>query len=206
MDVLYEESAVDQNMHVNAKKYNALHYISIVAILIGCVFAFWTFLSIPTGNFSESDEAYNEQLAYCIMQLLVSLLFFSFWFVLTKWKARYNVSYDYLFVSGDLRISKVVGNRRHKLLANIDCQDILQIGDVENEDFTRLKADPNTKLVVCTSNQVPADDKFFMYVLASYDGKKLFVLECRETLLSHILKFTRHGVLERDYVSQEKKQ
>ena len=44
-----------------------------------------------------------------------------------------------------------------------------------------------------------------MYVLAEYNGRKLFVLECRELMLMNILKFAKRNKLESDYVSQEKK-
>ena len=47
--------------------------------------------------------------------------------------------------------------------------------------------------------------KFFMYVCAQYNGKKLFVLECREELLMHMMKFVKRTVLDHDYVPQEKK-
>ena len=139
------------------------------------------------------------------MLFLQALIFAGIWFGLTKWKARYNVSYDYLFVSGELRISRVVGGRRHKLIANINCEDIQKIGDVDNSSFARLKSDSSTKLVVCTPNATPDEGKFFMYILASHAGKKLFVLECREVLLQYMLKFLRHGILEDDYVMQYKK-
>ena len=44
-----------------------------------------------------------------------------------------------------------------------------------------------------------------MYILINNDGKKLYVLECRELLLVEMLKFMKRTVLESDYVSQEKK-
>jgi hypothetical protein len=45
-----------------------------------------------------------------------------------------------------------------------------------------------------------------MYILAQYNGKKLFILECKETLLMNIMKFAKRTALDRDYVMQEKKQ
>jgi hypothetical protein len=59
--------------------------------------------------------------------------------------------------------------------------------------------------VFCTSNDEASEGKFFMYVLANYNGKKLFVLECREMLLENIMRFAKRTTLDRDYVSQEKK-
>jgi hypothetical protein len=118
---------------------------------------------------------------------------------------NFNVSYDYCFVSGELRISKVINVNRRKLMARLTTDEMIQIGDVENPSFDRFRSDPTSKTVVCTSNVESTDGKFFMYILAEYNGKKLFVLECREELLMHILKFARRGTLESDYVMQEKK-
>lgn len=203
MDVLYEESAIDQNAVKGAKKYNLLHNISMVVVLLAAVFFVWGIISIPLDAVSEEVMAGQKMLCFLIFSQ--AIVFVGIWFALTKWKARYNVSYDYLFVTGELRISKVVGGRRHKLIACIDCADIQKIGDVDNASFPRLKTDPNTKVVVCTPNSTPEEGKFFMYILASHAGKKLFVLECREVLLQYILKFLRHGILEDDYVMQYKK-
>ncbi len=204
MEVMYEESAVDQNAARSSKKYAILHVISIICLLLAGFFAVCGLYMIPGESTNEAVHA--EVQAMCFLLFLQAAIFIGIWFLLTKWKARLNVSYDYLFVSGDLRISKVVGNRRHKLVANINCEDIQQIGDVDCESFGSLHRDPATTLVVCTSNHIAAEGKFFMYVLAAHEGKKLFILECREELLTHILQFTRRGVLDRDYVAQEKKQ
>ena len=77
---------------------------------------------------------------------------------------------------------------------------------MENTSYDRLSQDPNTKQIICTPNVEALDGKFFMYILVADSGKQLYVLECRELLLMNILKFTRRGVLETDYVMQEKKQ
>ena len=137
--------------------------------------------------------------------LFICSWFFACWFVLYKLKNRFNVSYDYAFVSGELRIAKVINVNKRKLVARIQAEDIIQLGDVDNTAFDTLRADPNTKTVFCTSNNEAAEGKFFMYILAANDGKKLYVLECREELLVNILKFVKRTTLESDYVSQEKK-
>ncbi len=204
IDVLYEESAVDQKAISGAKKYNILNIISVVVAFLVIIFLIWGVVSIPLS--AQTEEAMQAQKFLCFMLFLQAIIFVGIWFGLTKWKARYNVSYDYLFVSGELRISRVTGGRRHKLIAVIDCEDIQKIGDVDNSSYPRLKTDPSTKVVVCTPNALPDEGKFFMYILASHAGKKLFVLECREVLLQHMLKFLRHGILEDDYVMQYKKQ
>lgn len=204
MEVMYEESAVDQNAARSSKKYSILHVLSMIAILLAAFFAVCGLYMLP-GE-SNDDAVHAEVQAVCFLLFLQAAIFVVLWFFLTKWKSRLNVSYDYLFVSGELRISKVISDRRHKLIASISCEDIQQIGDVDCDSFGSLHRDPSTSMIVCTSNHIAAEGKFFMYILAAHEGKKLFILECREELLTYILQFTRRGVLDRDYVAQEKKQ
>ena len=125
------------------------------------------------------------------------------WFL----KRRINVSFDYLFVSGELRISKVFNVNKRKLVARIEAENVLKVGDVDSASYDRIKSDPSTKEVICTPNLTAGDGKFFMYVQAVDNGvKKLYVLECRETMLVNMMQFLRRDVLADDYISQAKKQ
>jgi hypothetical protein len=82
---------------------------------------------------------------------------------------------------------------------------MIQVGDIQNSSYERFRSDPSTKEIICTSNTEAAQGKFFMYILANDNGKKLYILECKEQLLVNIMKFAKRTVLESDYVSQEKK-
>lgn len=190
MDVFYEESSIAQNAKSGARKYRILHILSQVFLWIGILMIFIA-LMLPFD--------------VLIFWFINVAMFFAIWFVLRRWKMNYNVSYDYCFVSGELRISKVVNVNRRKLVARFTTEEMIQIGDIDNPSFERFRSDPTSKTVICTSNVEATEGKFFMYILADYNGKKLFVLECREELLMHILKFAKRGTLESDYVMQEKK-
>jgi hypothetical protein len=112
-----------------------------------------------------------------------------------------------LFVSGELRISKVFNVNKRKLVARIESENVLKVGDVDSASYDRIKSDPSTKEVICTPNLTAGDGKFFMYVQAVDNGvKKLYVLECRETMLVNMMQFLRRDVLADDYISQAKKQ
>ena len=190
MDVFYEESSIAKDSVKAGRKYKVLHYASVVFMVLGVIGLMLT-LYMPTDG--------------VIVWLFFCSWFFICWFVLNRFKNRFNVSYDYAFVSGELRIAKVINVNKRKLVVKIQPEEIIQIGDVDNVSFDNLRADPNTKTVLCTSNDVAEEGKFFMYVLVNNNGKKLYVLECRELLLMHMLKFVKRTTLESDYVSQEKK-
>ena len=194
MDVFYEESAIAHNSDKKTKRYNIITAISWVFLALAI---FWIVVGFYTIRVNEPGD--------WISWALITIWLFLSWFLMRQWKMRINVSYDYVFVSGELRIAKVINVNKRKLVARFDCEDMIQFGDVDNPSFDRFRNEPTTKTVLCTSNDEPAKGKFFMYILAEYNGRKLFVLECREELLMHILKFARRNKLESDYVMQEKK-
>lgn len=203
MDAFYEESAYGVNAEKEKRKYKIVNVFFWILVVLG---GFCLLLCILNFPFSVTNETAAEMLSFAVFCGLQGLVFIIVAFVLQKIKSRLNVSYDYCFVSGELRISKVVNINKRKPVARIECEDILQIGDAENTGFERLYADPTTKKIVYTPNDEPINGKFFMYVLVGNNGKELYLLECREALLMQIMKFARRDVLENDYVMQEKKQ
>ncbi|MBR2340907.1 MAG: hypothetical protein IKA72_00665 [Clostridia bacterium] len=212
MDVLYEECAVNKKAVRDEKIYKVMNIGFYICTFIAIVALFNTINNIPLG--SKPSNLTPEQIqAYEYAQTMFFLglgLLFSFGsgaFLLFLLKRRININYDYTFVSGELRIVKVFNVNRRKLLARIQPEEILQVGDTDSESYMRLLSNTMNKQVFCTPNIEPMEGKFFMYVHANtVMGKKLYVLECREELLVNILKFVKRGTLEHDYVMQEKKQ
>lgn len=214
MDVLYEECAVNKNSARGEKIYRVLNiafYFFLIVAIIGAV----TVISNLGGVLADSNAVTNEEELQAIA-LLQSFFYLGVFALITfgsgavaffLLKRRVNISYDYTFVSGELRIVKVFNVNRRKLVTKISNENILQLGDVDSSSYNRLAGDPTNKQVVCTPNAEPKQGKFFLYIHASDPtGKKLYVLECREELLVNILHFVKRGTLADDYVMQEKKQ
>ena len=215
MDVLYEESVVNANSSKGEKWYKIINVLSIVfgmfALIVLLFFLYFIFGLIAGGK--PGANAKEELLqAYAMVQSgafifgFLLLLFGGTWLWLRFFIRRVNVSYDYTFVSGELRIAKVFNVNRRKFLFKISSENILQVGDVDCDSYDRIKADPMTKETVCTPNSYPANGKFFLYVhCVDGTGRKLYILECREEMLVQILKFVKRGTLAPDYVQQDKK-
>jgi hypothetical protein len=203
MEAFYEESAVNSGAKKDSKKYKIVHVFSVAFLMSGIIFLLLFLSYFPFGG--DSIEAKAGRFFFGFIGI-IGASFILLWLLFFKMKRNFNVSYDYCFVSGELRISKVFNVNRRKLIARIDCEDMIQVGDMENSSYALLKRDPTIKEVVCTANDEPMQGKFFMYVLANDEGKKIFLLECRETLLVNIMKFAKRSVLESDYIAQEKKQ
>ena len=209
MDIFYEESAVNQNSKKGERNYkivNAFYYIFLILTMLT---GFGAFFNFP---FPLSGDATQEALeAYELMKMMFGFIVFLFLtflgltIILNMLRRKINVSYDYVFVSGELRISKVFNVNKRKLITRLNQEEILQVGDVDGASFERLRSDPQTKEVVCTPNLVAGEGKFFLYILATEGVKKLYVLECREELLLHMMQFLRRDILDRDYIPQAKK-
>ena len=211
MDVFYEECAVNQKAVKEERIYKILNVIFYISLFIAIIAGVFALLNFPIGDIGGLTG--EEKDAALIMRGLFSFMLFvaisataltvSMYFL----KRRLNISYDYIFVSGELRIVKVFNINKRKLITRIQPENILQLGDLDNESFSRLATNPANKQVICTPNYSAAIGKFFMYAHVNEPmGNRLYILECREELLVNILHFVKRGTLESDYVSQEKKQ
>ena len=212
MDIYYEESAVCQNSAKAQRRYTILHVISNIVLVLGILLLLICLFNIPFGgaDASMTEEQLQQFNAFKSVFIFVGVqgaFFVVVWFILHRIKKNINVNYDYTFVSGEIRIAKVFNVNSRKFLARIQPEQIIQLGDVDNGNYERLKADSSVKEMICTANAEPSAGKFFMYILTGESGeKKLYVLECREELLVNILKFVKRSTLEKEYVAQEKKQ
>lgn len=205
MESFYEESAINLNEKKQKGLYNILHTLQIVftALAVIWVLFFGGFLPFPDKS---KGETFASVAPDWILFGLMLLSFIGFAVLLSHFKKRFNISYDYACVYGELRISKVINQRKRKLVARIDPASVIQVGDIESASFDRLFKHPGLKQVVCTPNTQPGNGKFFMYLYVQQDGiKKVFLLECREALLLNLMQYLRRDILDREYVPQDKK-
>ena len=209
MDVLYEESAVNANAAKGEKRYKILNlftwFFGVLALIFAILFVIGlvSFLMAMSAMKAEDRAAAIGSLIFYFMMIT---LFGGPWLACFLMKRKINVSFDYTFVSGELRISKVFNVNRRKFLYRIDAESIQKMGDADSPSFDRVISDPSVKKIVCTPNAEPSGGKFFLYIVTSESGgRRVYILECREELLINILKFVKRGILESDYVMQEKK-
>ncbi|MBQ9729989.1 MAG: hypothetical protein IJV80_04165 [Clostridia bacterium] len=198
MDVLYEESALNQQSNRGRILHKILKLLFCVFISLGGIAAFMTIATIPLGE-GATWELF-------IVALGIFLAFAASAAITFLVMRRLNVSFDYTFVSGELRISKVFNVNKRKRIYTLDAKNIIQLGDVDSPSYDFLVSDPTLKRVVCTSNQEPSEGKFFLYIdYADEDGRAVYILECREALLINLLRFSKRSAPANDYVSKAKK-
>ena len=111
--------------------------------------------------------------------------------------------FDYTFVSGSLRFSRVIKNVKRKKVLVFDTQNIDKIGRYNSDIFKRYESTPNIKKLVLTMNTEPQEGKDFYYLAVGVGGQKyLLVLECTELFISHIIRFSSRTVIEDGFLNK----
>ena len=204
LDSFYEESAVNANEKKQSLYYMIFFVLQIVFIVLSVIWGWFGFnfiLKVPVNGKTIVDVLPSWIFfALILASFIVGAVLFA------VFKKRFNVSFDYSCVYGELRVSKVFNQKKRKLICRIEPNSILQVGDMESSSYDLLCKTNGVKEVICTPNITAASGKFFLYVYAVDEGeRKLFLLECREALLIHLMQYLRRDVLDREYVPQDKK-
>ena len=204
-DALYEESAQSQKSATEAKLYTVFHVLSIV-FLVAIVIQLIVFVSMELPRYIYfRDEAGNRMSGMDIVFSLIAWaillgLFVLGWFIGFKMKRRFNVSYDYLFVEDELRITKVFNGKKRKYLFTLEADHILKIGYCEKESFERTVSGlQGKKPKMLTPNQTASEEKMFIYILySSTIEKNVYVIECRQMMLEYLVRAAGRNKLERE--------
>ena len=140
-----------------------------------------------------------------IFSLIPLALFIVSGIILGKFKDKFYVDYDYTFVSGSIRFSKVIKNIKRKHIINFDTSDIEKIGLYGSELYEKYSKMPDIKTKILTSNSTPSEGKDFYYIVANVGGDKyVFIVECSELFIVNILKFTNRTVLDQEILNKKK--
>ncbi len=194
-EVFYEETAALQSVGAAKTKYYVIKTLSVVSYVIAII---W--LIIGVTFFPLEGNVFLNILFAAVPFLLFlgSGIFFG------KVKDRLYVDYDYTFVTGSIRFSRIIKNAKRKSILVFDTQNIERIGRYGSSTFQKYVALPNKKQIYLTSNATPSDGKDFYYMTVNVKGQKyLLILECSELFLSNILRFTGRLVFEDDFFNKK---
>ncbi len=195
-EIFYEESARLTNEKSASIKYNIIKILSISSYVILVI---WLILSF---NFYGLTGVWFIDLLFI---LIPAVMFLSSGIILGKLKNKMYVEFDYTFVSGDLRISKVIKNIKRRFVIKFDVKNIEKLGFYGNETFDRYSKMPGISKLFLTSNTVADYNKDFYYmVVNTQESKKLLIFECTETLIVNVIKFANKTILD-EYFSEQLK-
>ncbi len=203
---LYEESAQSQRAKTEARVYTALHVVSIIFLVFAVIQMFACLIVLP-GLIGQYTNPPEDQPKLTTMGLVVGLVtwiglvlvWLAIAFFFFKFKRRFNVSYDYLFVEDELRITKVFGGRKRRPIITMKTDQMLKIGNWEDEDGFRdtMRGLNGKKPKYMTPNRAPSEGKYFVYILYSSSiEKNVYVIECRMEMLENIVFVAGRNKLE----------
>ncbi len=190
-EVFYEESARIQNQKSAKIKYNILKAFAIISWIL---FGVWLYISIML--FPLTTKLLFLRIIYV---LIPALIFVALAIVLGKFKNTVYVDYDYTFISGEIRISKVIKEVKRRFFMKFSVSAIEMLGKYGSDTFNSYNKREGVKRIILTSNVTPGEEKDFYYMVVNQEEKKLLVLECTETFIVNVLKFTGKTIIEKDY-------
>ena len=188
----YEECAKVHNEKSAKRRYVILNIFSIFSYVLA---GFWIVIDFGYLIFISTD------LFFKIVYMIFPLAFFITWgIVLGKLKDKMYVDYDYTFVTGSIRFSKVINNFKRKHIITFDFSMIEKIGKYGSKTYERYELMPDKKIKVLTSNSVAEDGKSFYYIVCNVSGiKYVFVLECTEVFIGNVINCSSRTVIEEDF-------
>lgn len=188
----YEESSKCQNEKKERKKHVTILVFSVVSFFL----AFISFFNII--YFLSFDENFLINL---IILLIPLIIFLAIGILLFKYKDKFCVDYDYIFVSGSITISKVVNGTSRKKLYDFSTRNIEKIGKVESKQYKEYFNNVAVKKVYLTSNDVSSEGKDFYYIaMVSNAQKELLILECTKTFVINVLKYSKNTIRDNELV------
>ena len=185
----YEESAGSARQKKEAKMFQVFHIAGIIFFVFAAFGVFLSFLFVPSMIDQAQKEHINPTLSiliWCLWIVSIGAIGVVFWIL----KKRFNISYDYVFVEDELRVTKVFNGRRRKFLLILKSDSILKIGYCESDSYRdTLSGQRGKKPKFLTPNREPSEGKEFIYILQSDTlGKELYILECRKMLLEYLVR------------------
>ena len=177
----YETSIGPQNERSQSVFYKIYHVSSVILFII---FGVMLYLLFMIGDFGF--------VVLSVLSLICAI-------ITVIIKRKLMNFYDYTFVSGEVRIVKVISGKTRRLKHKFESKDVYQVGKVGSETFNKLKATPGIKVSVVTPNGLNAEKQLYYVAVKTLSENTLIILECEEKLLSHIVSYRGSSIIEKDY-------
>lgn len=193
-EIFYEESATLQNQKNEVVKFTIFNVLSILFfVFLGA----WLFL-VVFGYVLTSNILLD-----IIFIIIPCASFIALGILFTKIKNRYCNDYDYTFISGTVRISKVIRNVKRRFIIEFATKEIEKLGKINSHTYEKFEKYPNIKKLILTSNNTPSENKDFYYIVIHNCGeKKLLVIECTNNFIINILRFSNKSILDDEFLRE----
>ncbi len=190
-EIFYEESAEIINKTSGKVKYILCNIMSIISFIL---LAVWILFVVIGYEFSNV-------LIDIILLLIPTVLFIVFGIFMAKLKNKFYVDFDYTFVSGSVRFSKVIMNKDRESIVQFETTDIEKLGYYGSNLYSKYENSPSIIKEVLTLNTQPNYDKDFYYIVVNLEGQKyLYILECTKTFIVNILKYSSKTIMDEEFI------
>ena len=190
-EIFYEESAEIINKTSGKVKYILCNIMSIISFIL---LAVWILFVVIGYEFSNV-------LIDIILLLIPTVLFIVFGIFMAKLKNKFYVDFDYTFVSGSVRFSKVIMNKDRESIVQFETTDIEKLGYYGSNLYSKYENSPSVIKEVLTLNTQPNYDKDFYYIVVNLEGQKyLYILECTKTFIVNILKYSSKTIMDEEFI------
>jgi len=181
----YENSVSPKNEKLQKIIYTIYQVLFVTAVVAFCLFIYLLMFVGDSG--------------FIFLSVVTAIFGTTLYFI----KKKLLIYYDYTFISGELRIVKIVNGKHRKKFAVIDCKKVFQLGKVGSESFEKLYSVPGIKKKVATPNGFGAEKQLYYVGVEESGEKTVIIMECEEAMLSYIVAYSGKNVIEKDYDKNE---
>ncbi len=108
--------------------------------------------------------------------------------------------YDYSYVDGEVRISKLVNNKYRKKVVRFNCRNVVSIGKVNGETYNNHNRDNVTRKIYAKS-RFSVTDKDIVVLFEQDSRLYLLIMANDETFTSLMIKSAGVKKLDKDYIA-----
>lgn len=192
IDVFLEESIGPTDSTKAGRKYKTAKMLSLMFLVSAIFFTVLLFMvfSMP---FNEGVSPLDYFLFNLLPVIIMCFISYALYIVFRIKKHTYLVDYDYTFITGELRIAKVLNGLKRRPVAKIDCANISVLGKITSDKYLRYKTMPGIKLITATPNADSAVDEVY-FAVCMYNGNKTILLfQPSQAMVYNIKKFAGRG-------------
>ena len=195
-ELFYEECAQVQNAQSSSKKYNLFKSLSIFFYVLA---GLWTFAFLFLYIIDINNPLFD-----IIIYLIPTAVFLSTAIMFGMFKNRFYVDYDYTFISGNIRVAKVIKNIKRKSIISFDTDNIEKLGKYGSQTFFKYSDMNGVNIQIFTQNDLPCENKDFYYIVANVNAQKqLMVFECTQEFVRNVLRFSKKSVIDEEFLSKK---
>ena len=180
-DEFYENSVGPQNDRQQKTLLNVYNVLFVIAICFFVISLYFLLLTFDSG--------------FIILTILAVIFCVSLFFL----KRKLYTFYDYTYISGEVRVVKVINGKSRRKFMVFDCKKVKRLGKVGSETFNSLHKSGKYKLKVATPNGLNSQNQLYYLLIQDEAEDVLLILECQEKFLVYVVSVNGKSIIEKDY-------